>query len=443
MTAGGRTLRDRRRTHGGRLDSLRDAGRRGGDLHHLQPGHRGPHRDPRDRAAHPRGAPAVDGRARPAPPGGGGGDRRRRGGVGQSQLVQRPARLRPRGGPLGLRGARVARARGGPRAPAAPAGAGQAHRLPQDGAGHLSLQRGRRHPLPEDGLHPGRGLPRAGDARRQMGRRADHGAPALSYGFPVFLASMEADLGGSRVAITGAFTVGMAVAALAALPVGRWLDRRGPWGLMTLGSCLGTALVIAWSQVSSVGGLYAVWALMGLALGATLYEPAFGAVVRWFPTEHRDRALTVVALAGALASTIFMPISAGLLQHWGWRPALLGLATILAVVTIPLHALVLRRQPPHFTRDGAAKAGAAPRGPGVPPGVAARTPIFWALSLAFSIGSFSTAAVTVHLIPYMVEQGHAAAAVAIAIGWMGAMQIPGRLLFIAVTGRFGRPAVLR
>lgn len=259
----------------------------------------------------------------------------------------------------------------------------------------------------------------------------------MYYGFPVFLAAMETDLAASRVAITGAFTVGMAVAALAALPVGRWLDRRGPWGLMTAGSCLGAALVLAWSQVSGVLGLYVVWTLMGLALAATLYEPAFGAVVRWFPTDHRDRALTVVTLAGALASTIFMPISAAFLQHWGWRPALLGLAAILAVVTIPLHALVLRRQPPHFTRGGAAKAGAAPRGPGVPLGVAARTPIFWALSLAFSIGSFSTAAVTVHLIPYMVEQGHAAAAVAIAIGWMGAMQIPGRLLFIAVTGRFG------
>jgi MFS family permease len=264
----------------------------------------------------------------------------------------------------------------------------------------------------------------------------------MYYGFPVFLAAMETDLAASRVAITGAFTVGMAVAALAALPVGRWLDRRGPWGLMTAGSCLGATLVLAWSQVSGVLGLYVVWSLMGLALAATLYEPAFGAVVRWFPTDHRDRALTVVTLAGALASTIFMPISAGFLQRWGWRPALLGLAAILAVVTIPLHALVLRRQPPHFTRDGAAKAGAAPRGPGVPPGVAARTPIFWALSLAFSIGSFSTAAVTVHLIPYMVEQGHAAAAVAIAIGWMGAMQIPGRLLFIAVTGRFGPLGVI-
>ena len=259
----------------------------------------------------------------------------------------------------------------------------------------------------------------------------------MYYGFPVFLAAMETDLAASRVAITGAFTVGMAVAALAALPVGRWLDRRGPWGLMTMGSCLGTALVLAWSQVSGVLGLYVVWTLMGLALAATLYEPAFGAVVRWFPADHRDRALTVVTLAGALASTIFMPISAGFLQHWGWRPALLGLAAILAVVTIPLHALVLRRQPPHFTRGGAAKTGAAGRAPGVPLGVAARTPIFWALSLAFSIGSFSTAAVTVHLIPYMVERGHAAAAVAIAIGWMGAMQIPGRLLFVAVAGRFG------
>jgi MFS family permease len=66
-----------------------------------------------------------------------------------------------------------------------------------------------------------------------------------------------------------------------------------------------------------------------------------------------------------------------------------------------------------------------------------RTPLFWALAVAFSIGNFSTAAVTLHLIPYMVAHGHAAAAVAMAIGWMGAMQIPGRLLFVAVTARFG------
>ena len=244
---------------------------------------------------------------------------------------------------------------------------------------------------------------------------------------------MERDLGASRAAVTGAFTVGMGVAALAALPVGRWLDRRGPWALMTVGSGLGAALLIAWSRVESLAGLYAIWTLMGFALAATLYEPAFGVVVRWFPAENRDRALTVVTLAGALASTIFMPIAAWLVEHGGWRPALLVLAASLAVLTIPLHAVVLRRQPPHREPSGTR----APHGPGASLGEARRTPIFWALVVAFAIANFSTTAVTLHLIPYMVAHGWSAVTMAASIGWIGAMQIPGRLLFVAVTERFG------
>src|SRR5437667_6617567 len=95
------------------------------------------------------------------------------------------------------------------------------------------------------------------------------------YGFPVFLRSMEEDLGASRVAITSAFSLGLAVSALAAIPVGRWLDRYGPRALMTAGSCLATVLMLAWSRVESVPALWAVWCGMGLALAAILYEPAF------------------------------------------------------------------------------------------------------------------------------------------------------------------------
>ena len=62
------------------------------------------------------------------------------------------------------------------------------------------------------------------------------------YGFPVFLRPMEHDLGASRVAVTGAFSIGLGVSALAALPVGRWIDRHGARGLMTLGSALATVL---------------------------------------------------------------------------------------------------------------------------------------------------------------------------------------------------------
>src|SRR5260370_36732068 len=117
---------------------------------------------------------------------------------------------------------------------------------------------------------------------------------------------------------------------------------------------------------------------MGLALAATRSEPAFGAVVRWFPTDNRDRALTIVTLAGALASTIFMPISAGFLQHWGWRPALLGLAVILAILPIPPHALVRRREPPGFAPGPPRAVPDAGRGPGGPPGAAALAAVFCA-----------------------------------------------------------------
>jgi MFS family permease len=122
----------------------------------------------------------------------------------------------------------------------------------------------------------------------------------LYYGFPVFLRPMEAELGWSRVEITGAFSVGLASSALAALPVGRWIDRHGARSLMTAGSCAATLLVLAWSRVDSLPALYALWFLMGLALAATLYEPAFAAIVGWFPTQHRDRSLLTVTLGAAL-----------------------------------------------------------------------------------------------------------------------------------------------
>jgi len=256
----------------------------------------------------------------------------------------------------------------------------------------------------------------------------------IYYGFPVYLRAMEQDLGASRVAITAAFSVGLGVAALAALPVGRWIDRHGGRGLMTVGSCLATALTYAWGRVESLAALYAVWCLMGLAMAATLYEPAFAVVVSWF-RERRDRALLTVTLVAGFASTIFMPIEAWLLTRVGWRQALTILAVVLAVITIPIHALVLRRGRT-VTRSGEG-GGVTSSVPGMTLREAAHTLVFWVLAIAFFVGNFSTAAVSVHLIPYFVDSGYTATVAAAVIGWMGAMQVPGRLLFVPISAWLG------
>ncbi|HET6763380.1 MAG TPA: MFS transporter, partial [Longimicrobiaceae bacterium] len=147
----------------------------------------------------------------------------------------------------------------------------------------------------------------------------------LTYAFAVFLGPMERELGWSRTAATGAYSFALLVAGAAAIPAGRWVDRHGARGLMTAGSCAAASGVFAWSRVQSLPALYAVWTLIGLAMAAVLYEPAFAVIATWF-VRGRSRALTVLTFAGGFASIVFVPLSAALVRSLGWRNALAALA---------------------------------------------------------------------------------------------------------------------
>jgi MFS family permease len=253
------------------------------------------------------------------------------------------------------------------------------------------------------------------------------------YGFAVFLTPMERDLGFSRVALTGAFSVGLLASALAGVPIGRWIDRHGARLLMTMGSCAAVVLMLAWSRVETLTALYVVWALMGLAMAATLYDPAFAAIVGWF-THHRDRALLTLTLVAGLASTIFVPIETALLARMDWRATLVTLAVFLAVSTIPIHAFVLR-PPPRPAATGSAAAAADAHSHSLRE--ALRMVVFWVLSAAFVASNFAVNAVTVHITPYLIGHGYPLASAAMTIGWIGAMQLVGRILFAPIASRFG------
>src|SRR5919199_6969011 len=181
----------------------------------------------------------------------------------------------------------------------------------------------------------------------------------LNYAFTVYLAPMEAELGWSRGDMSGAFSLSLLLAGLAAVPVGRWLDRHGPRLLMTLGSIAGPLLVLAWSRVDSLPHFYLIWALIGVTMSVALYDPAFATVAVWFE-RYRVRALTAITLMAGFASTIFIPLAGWLVQLQGWRASLVTLAIILAAGTIAPHALLLRRRPEDLGLhpDGAPSASA-------------------------------------------------------------------------------------
>jgi MFS family permease len=254
----------------------------------------------------------------------------------------------------------------------------------------------------------------------------------LYYAFAAFLTPMRADLGLSTAELTGAFSLGLLVAGVAGIPVGRYLDRHSPRPLMTAGSIAGVALVVAWSQVDGLVAFYALWAAIGLVMATVLYEPAFTVLAKHFPVaEQRRQAMTAMTLVAALASFIFLPLTQALIDAHGWRDALLILAAILAVITVPLHALVLRRAPrtaPHTAT------------PTVSAGAALRSGPFWLLSAAFFLASVAGLAMMVHAIPFLIERGHSATFAAFAVGLVGVSQIPGRLLFAPLAALLRPPA---
>lgn len=268
----------------------------------------------------------------------------------------------------------------------------------------------------------------------------------LTYAFTVFIAPMQAELGWSKAEITGAFSLATLVAGVAALPVGHWVDRHGARWLMTAGSVLASVLLLAWARVETVVGFYAIGVGLGVAMAAVLYEPAFAVLAVWF-RARRGRALTALTFLGGFASVIFVPLAAVWVEAYGWRGALFRLAMIQAATTIPLHALLLRRRPEDhgWSPDGAVPGPVSERHSrierSVPAGVAVRSDSFRWVTVCFGLSSLATTAIAVHLVPLLLERGYPPAFAGAAMGMLGLMALPGRLVFTPLGDRWPRGAV--
>nr|WP_024127045.1 MFS transporter [Streptomyces sp. F8]AHE39766.1 Integral membrane transport protein [Streptomyces sp. F8] len=282
------------------------------------------------------------------------------------------------------------------------------------------------------------GTPTRGAATGTEGRSRPRAAlPALCatqivswgivyYAFPVLNPQITAATGRPAGATTAAFSLGLVVSALAGIRVGRILDQRGPRTVMTVGSVLGVVSLLIVAAAPNILIFIAGWALAGLAMAATFYQPAFAALTRWWGPDH-VRALTVVTLAGGLASTVFAPLTAALADHLSWRHTYLVLAAILAAITIPAHALALRAPWPDAPTSPAHKAADTAE--------VGRSRPFLLLAAAFALSSFAMYAVVIALVPLLLERGYTTSQAAWALGTGGAGQTLGRTLYATLVRR--------
>lgn len=249
----------------------------------------------------------------------------------------------------------------------------------------------------------------------------------LYYGLIVAAPVIAADTGWSLAAITLSFSAGLVTSAAAGIVVGRWLDERSPRVVMTAGSLVGAAGLVAVSAAHDLLGFTIGWVVVGMGQAAVLYQAAFTVIARRYG-DGRRRAMTAVTLAGGLASTIFAPIVAALLGAIDWRSTFLILAVALTVLSTPLHWWSLERSWP-------ARPPAAPQDDVHALRDVLRTRRFWTLELAMVMLVCALYSVTLAIIPVLTEKGLTYELAAWALGLLGAGQVLGRLLYVALPHR--------
>jgi MFS family permease len=238
---------------------------------------------------------------------------------------------------------------------------------------------------------------------------------------------IAADHGWSRSFAMAGLSLGLLVAGLVAPTVGVMVDRHGGHVVMTIGSLAGAAGLFALAHVQGELSYLAVWVVLGAAMAASLYDPAFATLGRIFGAGAR-RPITVLTLAGGFASTVSWPVTHVLLETVGWRGGYLFYATLLAVVAAPLHAFALPRQ--HADRDGHAPGRRAAPAAILP----ARGLSFVLVAAAFAAYAFVPSGLSAHLLAIFGRAGIDAASVVTIGALFGPSQVTARLFEFIFAG---------
>lgn len=249
---------------------------------------------------------------------------------------------------------------------------------------------------------------------------------SVYYLFALLLQPVQRDLAISKPLAVSAFSLALLISGLLAPRIGAWIDAHGGRRPMVLGSLLMAAGLFLLSQVQAAAAFYAVWALLGVAMALTLYDPAFAVVTRAFALNHR-RAITVLTLFGGLASTVFWPLTQALIDELGWRGAVQVLALINLALCVPLHLTL-----PTGSRASAPPSAAAPSRN---VREVLRDPRFYLLAGAFTANILVFSAMAVHMIAMLEAKGMSAAQAAALGALIGPMQVAGRLAEFALARR--------
>ena len=249
----------------------------------------------------------------------------------------------------------------------------------------------------------------------------------LFYPPVLMMPLIAAERGWSLSFAMAGFSLALLVAGGVAPTIGGWIDRFGGHVVMACGSLTGALGLVLMVHASHPAAYLGVWAILGVAIAANLYDPAFATLGRIFGAAAR-RPITYLTLAGGFASTVSWPATQFSLTVTDWRGTYLVFAAVLALVAAPLHAFALPR-----TRALAAEIPAGGTVSSVPILLPPKGLAFFLVAAGFAAYAFVPSGLAAHLLAMFGRAGIDPATAVLIGALFGPAQVAARLceLFFA------------
>jgi MFS family permease len=163
----------------------------------------------------------------------------------------------------------------------------------------------------------------------------------LAWGSTFYLLAVLApaivrDTGWPYQWVMAGVSIGLFVAGVVSPRVGRAINAHGGRPVLAAGAAvLAIGLTLIGSAQNFIWYL-AGWTVLGVGMGAGLYDAAFASLGVIYGKNARS-AISAVTLFGGFASTVCWPISAYLVEHFGWRASCFVYAGIYLGIAVPLY----------------------------------------------------------------------------------------------------------
>lgn len=167
-----------------------------------------------------------------------------------------------------------------------------------------------------------------------------------TYYLPAVLATpIVKDTGWPLDWVVSGLSIGLLISGLVSPRVGHLIEQKGGRPVMAASAALLAVGLLILGLAPSLPVFIGGWVVLGVAMGAGLYDPAFSTLGRLYG-DHARGAITHVTLFGGFASTVCWPLTALLVQQVGWRGTCLAYAAIHLAVVLPLYWFGLPREAP-------------------------------------------------------------------------------------------------